>query len=846
MIENFNQPPCANALEQTDQTYITDVSVSNDEFLKTIFGDEFKTLKPLVCSKSGNPDDNAGWHAKPWPCNTGNGALNWYALPSLYRPNEQGHYKAQKRLADRVYCTMLDDVGTKIPLERLNECPPSWLIETSPGNFQAGYLFSESVGQVEADDLKAALIDANMCDRGASGGVARWMRLPVAINGKPKYGTPPFPCRLTSWHPARRYELGRIAMSLGLVSVAEKPKKGRNPTPIPHSSASDIYIPRSPENEVITALKARGLYKQPLGNSRHDITCPWVHEHTDSIDHGSAYFEPSNTYPLGGYKCQHSHGDRHRIRALIEYLGVSVIAAKHKPTINVEPGEIDRIADAAERALADTKRYYQRGGLVVSVSTDPESGETIIRAISQPALLRALSGCVNWMRYDAQSGRYVVFDPPPRHVTVLFDSEGYQHLPALTGIARQPYLRGDGSLVSEAGFDPGTGLFGVFDARLFDVPNKPTKEQAQAAIRELFALLDEFEFASPTDKAAALAGFLTAAIRPSLPAAPMFHFKAPQIASGKSYLQSITATLASPATPSAISFPTSDEECQKLLLATLLNAPAAIAFDNLTSDLIPFKSLCSALTESHLTGRILGVSKTATVGTRSLFLSSGNNVDAIKDMARRCITVSLDPKVEVPAARKFSGDPLAQVRANREKYVALALTVIRAWIFSGEALIPCKSLASYEQWTKWVRQPLLWLGMPDPVDRVFERLTQDPDREALGRILHLWKSEFGSSPTMVRETIKRSEDYEKIDLKEILLEVSEQRGEVSGRKLGRWLSRHEGRIVDGLRFERASTTTSAERWLVRIVSQSVMSDKSVTSSRSAQSGNCSNGFEVDL
>ena len=261
-------------------------------------------------------------------------------------------------------------------------------------------------------------------------------------------------------------------MSLGLVSVAEKPKKSRNPTPIPHSSASDIYIPRSPENEVITALKARGLYKQPLGNSRHDITCPWVHEHTDSIDHGSAYFEPSNTYPLGGYKCQHSHGDHHRIRALIEYLGVSVIAAKHKPTINVEPGEIDRIADAAERALADTKRYYQRGGLVVSVSTDPESGETIIRAISQPALLRALSGCVNWMRYDAQSGRYVVFDPPPRHVTVLFDSEGYQHLPALTGIARQPYLRGDGSLVSEAGFDPGTGLFGVFDARLFDVPNR--------------------------------------------------------------------------------------------------------------------------------------------------------------------------------------------------------------------------------------------------------------------------------------------------------------------------------------------------------------------------------------
>lgn len=75
-------------------------------------------------------------------------------------------------------------------------------------------------------------------------------------------------------------------------------------------------------------------------------------------------------------------------------------------------------------------------------------------------------------------------------------------------------------------------------------------------------------------------------------------------------------------------------------------------------------------------GRILGVSKTATVGTRSLFLSSGNNVQPIKDMARRCITVSLDPQVETPATRQFSSDPLAAVRGYRESYVSLALTVI--------------------------------------------------------------------------------------------------------------------------------------------------------------------------
>ena len=128
----------------------------------------------------------------------------------------------------------------------------------------------------------------------------------------------------------------------------------------------------------------------------------------------------------------------------------------------------------------------------------------------------------------------------------------------------------------------------------------------------------------------------------------MFHVRAPQIASGKSYLTSILVAFASPTSPSALAFPTNDEECQKLLLATLLIAPGAIVFDNLTTDLIPFKSLCSALTEEHLTGRILGVSKTATVGTRALFLSSGNNVDAVRDMTRRCITINLDPPCETP------------------------------------------------------------------------------------------------------------------------------------------------------------------------------------------------------
>jgi putative DNA primase/helicase len=106
------------------------------------------------------------------------------------------------------------------------------------------------------------------------------------------------------------------------------------------------------------------------------------------------------------------------------------------------------------------------------------------------------------------------------------------------------------------------------------------------------------------------------------------------------------------------------------------------------------------LTEEHLTGRILGVSKTATVGTRSLFLSSGNDVDVIRDMARRGITTSLDPQVETPATRLFTADPLGTVRTAREHYVSLALTIIRAWVLAGSPMTPRKPLANYGQWSR--------------------------------------------------------------------------------------------------------------------------------------------------
>jgi hypothetical protein len=817
--------PFSPDLVQTGKTDETDL-VNNEVFLAEVFGQELADARPLLVSFIGNPltVNRSAWFGRPWK--SGNGiasalsadANNYFSL-AVFRPDEAGEYRRQKARFQALYAVMLDDVGSKVAMERMT-LPPSWLLETSPSNCQAGYLLREPLMDgLIADRLVNAIVAAGLCDPGANGPRARVARLPVAINGK---HSPVFRCRMRVWSPGLRYSVEELAVGLQLeMTPAGRPKpQERGRTQERPADGDPVWIPRPDENAVLVALRNRSLYKAPLGGGKHEISCPWVSEHTGQVDGGTAYFEPDDLWPIGGFKCQHGHcADRH-IRDLLRVLDIEVSAARMKPTIRVMPGEMNRVVDAAERELAQSRRYYQRGGLIVTVITDPGTRETRVQEISQPALVRALASVATWERYDARSEAWVRADPPTRHTSVLFDSTSYPHLPVLNGLARQPYLRGGGSLMTTAGYDSATGMFGVFDAREFSVPDMPTRTQAEAALTLLKDVLPEFSFANASDLAAALTAILTATIRPSLAHAPMFHARAHVVGSGKSYLCELVTAFATPQRGTPTTFPADDEECRKMLLAELLRAPAVVQFDNVTGDLLGHKSLCTVLTSEFMSGRILGVSKTATVSTRTLFLSSGNNVGPVQDMTRRCITIRLDPGCETPAARSFKRpDLVREVLLERGRYVSAALTIVRAWIVAGRPKTPCRSLAGYGDWSDLCRQPLLWLNCADSTVSVFEAMSEDPDRETLDRLLTAWQSVFGKTPAMVREAVKQAlAPYDQhIELREVLRDIADERGEINRRKLGWWIRRHSGRIVNGRRFVRARGNRSAEAWQVEVM-----------------------------
>lgn len=788
-----------------------ELSISNAAFIAAAVRLLPDGAAGATCSKPGDPS-TGGWFARRTESALAfDVQQNNYINGSSFYLRQDNNIHARKEDWAACHFLMLDDIGTKIPIDRLGSFEFSSKIETSPGNYQGIIFLSEPITDAAtAEELHAAIIDAGLCDPGASQPRNRWARLPHGINGKPKYVDKDgrsFRCRLDEWRPDRRYTLEQIRLELKL---SQKPSQ-RSKIDVASASKTslkneNVLKPRAAENPVLTALKAKGIYKTPLGAGKHDISCPWLYEHTDQVDGGTVYFEPSDDYPMGGFRCQHSHGLRLKLHDLTEFLEVPYASARHKPIIRVTKGDLHLVVDAAEKELANRGHHFQCGGLIVSVSTDTRTGDPAIVPTTAPALARELSVAADWEQFDGRVKDYVRCDPPGRHTAILYDARSYKYLPALDGLARQPFIReSDGAIVTQPGYDATSKRFGVFDCKQFP-PLEASIDGAKSALAMLQGLLGEFSFVREIDRAAALSAIFTAVARPSLPVAPAFHVRASVYGSGKSYLCELVAAFAGPGFAERVSFPVTSEEATKVILSLLMRNPACVEFDDMDGDWLPHGIIKRMLTSEVVSDRILGVSKTATVSTRTLFLSSGNNVGPVRDLLRRVSTIHLDPRIETPATRRFNGSPVAEVRKNRGRYVMAVLSIIEAWRRAGKPLLPCENIVTYDgAWSNYCRYPLIWLGLPDPATSMLEQVKHDPDADALKGLLVAWHKAFASSPTTVRKAVQSAEtNYDDSDLLDAIKEFPvEERGVINRSKLGWILRKNANRIVGGLEFQEA-------------------------------------------
>src|SRR5262249_50701347 len=144
------------------------------------------------------------------------------------------------------------------------------------------------------------------------------------------------------------------------------------------------------------------------------------------------------------------------------------------------------------------------------------------------------------------------------------------------------------------------------------IPEYPTKDDALRAVGKLKSLISEFPFVDDASRSVTLSGILTAAIRRSLPSAPLHAFSAPTAGSGKSKLVNIASMIASGHEAPVVAQGATEEEMEKRLGSMLLAGDALISFDNCEYDLGGV-FLCQCLTQPIVKPRILGKSETPNI-----------------------------------------------------------------------------------------------------------------------------------------------------------------------------------------------------------------------------------------
>ncbi len=356
-----------------------------------------------------------------------------------------------------------------------------------------------------------------------------------------------------------------------------------------------------------------------------------------------------------------------------------------------------------------------------------------------------------------------------------------------------------------------TGI--LFDPREVDYPVRPavpTKTEALAALADLKLLIFEFPFVDAPSRSVALSGMLTTVSRLAVSFAPMHAFDAPSAGTGKSKLVDCCSLIATGHEAPVIAQGKTEEEMEKRLGAALIAGDRIISIDNCERPL-GGELLCQALTQSLLKPRILGKSKNPTVPNVALYFATGNNLLLIGDMPRRAIVGRLDAGVERPEDREFTTeDPVSTLKRERPRFVAACLTILRAYIVAG-APEQSRPLGGFEEWSRLVRDALIWLGEPDPLDTMEHTREQDPRREALAAVLDQWRAVLQHTRVSAKEVIDIATDFQTAsaddkrrylhpEFREALLVVAGEAGNINSRRLGKWLNANKAKVVNKLRI----------------------------------------------
>lgn len=276
------------------------------EFINTIFAD--KSNDEHVCVSEAKPkrDGKGFWFNNMTPedrvwrkWSPDKKPRAWYFCVSSItgEKNEKGTMVRRGRgQLLRAHCLVLDDIGTKGAPPPV---APSWVLESSPGNEQWGFMLDPTADLDRYEALVEYCHQQGWGDAGA-GGSYRVMRVPGSANLKP--GRQNFRSVVTRWQPDI-WTLDELALELGCDFDQVEIK----------SSTVDMKAGGVMAKENIDLLLdwlVDGGHVVADNGNWVDIVCPWADRHTSGAN--TAGYSPlgrgdGEWVQRRAFKCQHEH-----------------------------------------------------------------------------------------------------------------------------------------------------------------------------------------------------------------------------------------------------------------------------------------------------------------------------------------------------------------------------------------------------------------------------------------------------------------------------------------------------------------------------------------------------------
>lgn len=354
-------------------------------------------------------------------------SANYYTV-STFRPMEDGWLR---RTIDRFldqFAFVIDDVNTKLNEAELLRVvpPPTYVLETSPGNYHYGYKVTNGFDARVMAALVYSIIDDPVINPSGKDpgmvGVTRVVRLPVGANCKPavmaKNGGKPWPHVLHVWEPSRAYSVEDLADYLD-VDISEpalaRYRGGGNSR---RATAAEVGI-----DPLMKLFDAKGMLVDATPNDNGFVTirCPWAADHSDSRD--EAGYRPGS----GGFQCHHGHCEgkgMKEVRAWVEeaFTGAERAAALAETFGPVNENDPMLLAATHRTMLRDDPAYREIFG------DDGGDGGHALPACSAGGLPDIPGGTYSEKELlPAISARFALVDREGEVTVVHRDAQGADH-----------------------------------------------------------------------------------------------------------------------------------------------------------------------------------------------------------------------------------------------------------------------------------------------------------------------------------------------------------------------------------------------------------------------------------